>query len=91
MECGHDALSRGEGHFFVAMATTEMMISCTHIGVQSVFLWYVWLCIDCIPMQSMHSIPIYVMVLLPKWAPNVLCYDGVCVQGLRRPERDEHS
>ena len=83
MKCGHDALSRDEGHK-LAMATTEMKISCTHIGVQSVFLWYVWLCIDCISMQSMHSISIYVIVVLPKWAPDVLCYDGVYGQGLRR-------
>ena len=61
-----------------------MRISSTHIGVQSVCLWYVWLCIDCISMQSMHSISIYVMVLLPKWAPYVLCYCGVYGQGLWR-------
>ena len=35
-------------------------------------------------MQSMHSISIYVIVLLPKWAPDVFCYDGVYGQGLRR-------
>ena len=65
------------------MEKTEMMISSTHIGVQSVFLWYVWLCIDCISMQSMHCISIYVIVVLPKWVPDVLCFDGVYVQGLR--------
>ena len=66
------------------MGQLEMMISSTHIGVQSVCLWYVWLCIDCISMQSMHSISIYVIVVLPKWAPDVLCYEGVYGQGLRR-------
>ena len=35
-------------------------------------------------MQSMHSISIYVIVFLPKWAPDVLYYDGVYGQGLRR-------
>ena len=64
MKFGHDALSRGEGHK-VAMGMSEMMISCTHIGVQCGCLWYVWLCIDCISMQSMHSISIYVIVFCP--------------------------
>ena len=35
-------------------------------------------------MQSMHFISIYVVVLLPKWAPDVLFYYGVYVKGLRR-------
>ena len=33
--------------------------------------------------STVHCISIYVIVVLPKWVPDVLCFDGVYVQGLR--------
>ena len=40
MEFGRDALLRDEGHK-LAIGLPEMMISCTHFGVQCECLWYV--------------------------------------------------